>query len=341
METPLAMTGFGVLSRLGHDLASHREALAITPPPFASLDRLHPSLPAVPSGWITPRSLLVHRLWSPLSMAALHVARQALDQAAWSKSETREAALFFASSRGPGRSQPAAFPGRRPFPLMAASNSLLSEPLAALARQLGTSGPSHALSSGCCAGSDALALAAQWIRSGLSPRALVVAAELPLDPDLLDDYARTRILASGDPPQGGLVPAEAAAAICLEPGGGPAFLDAYSATECDDPLAGARSDRELRRLLTRALQQHGTPDQLLPHASGTPRQQEREPELLRELCGQPGTPLKPWTGHTIGASGLLETAFAAAGALPGARGLTFKLSSALGGRHSLVVFRIP
>jgi len=53
-----------------------------------------------PGAWIANRSLLTHRKWSPATMAALHVAREAITDAAWTADDLRDAALVVGTSRG-------------------------------------------------------------------------------------------------------------------------------------------------------------------------------------------------------------------------------------------------
>jgi len=140
-------------------MASHLDALQGDPTRFRTLSEME-GAPAdfghQHAGWIEPRSLLSHRKWSPLSMATLHVAREALAQSGWSDDERREAAVFFGTSRGALAGWIENWPGRRPFSLMAASNSLPSEPASAVSSELGISGPWQVISTGCCAGLDAL-----------------------------------------------------------------------------------------------------------------------------------------------------------------------------------------
>ena len=86
IHSPLSITGLGALSALGSDVASHHRAVLAGQVPFQSLGKLlggdspHALRPAA---WIEPRSLLIHRKWSPATMAALHVARQAIAEAGW------------------------------------------------------------------------------------------------------------------------------------------------------------------------------------------------------------------------------------------------------------------
>ena len=144
-----------------------------------------------------PRKLLVNRKWSPATMAALHVAREAIADAGWTADDLRDAALVVGTSRGNAAGWLGPWPGRRPFKLMAASNTIHSEPASAITIEFGITGPNHVLASGCAAGLDAVGIAMMLVRSGAAPRALAVAVDLPLVPVLLDNYAASGLLAAG------------------------------------------------------------------------------------------------------------------------------------------------
>ncbi len=329
----------------------------------------------LPASWIARRGLLVSRKWSPASMAALHVGREAVAEAGWTAGDLEDAVLFLGTSRGTAAGWIDPWPERRAFPLMAASNSLHSEPAAAASIELGIRGPWQVQASGCAAGLDALGMAALWLNTGLARRALVLAVDLPLSPSLLDSYAATGILSKNglndpySPASSGILPAEAAAAVALEAAGIPEAvrLTGYLAnSDAADPIGMPRGVPGLVELLRKARERFGAPGLLVPHASGTASHARLEPGAIVAALGE-GTavcPLKPWTGHGIGGGGLLEAAVLAAflrggEAPPLPRGLTlppglslppgslpastvaFKLASALGGKNSLIALQAP
>jgi len=351
-DTPLAIRGVGCLSRLGPDLGEHLRALALPPPPFAPLAAM-PGVPAGfedrPGAWIEPRATLADRQWSPLAVAARHVAGEALAAAGWNERDRAACGLFLGSSRGALAGWLDPWPGRRPFDRLAAANSLTSEPATLVSAEFGIRGPQHVVASGCCAGLDALALALLHLRAGLARRALVVAVELPLTPPVLEAYRRSGVLASGPGRDDGLVPAEGAAALCLDSEDDPArahLLGAEHALDPADPLGALREPAVLADLLARHATTHGAPAAILAHDSGTPVNRRREPATIRTALGEAPAirSLKPWLGHAIGASGLLELALAAsappaATGLPSAPATIFKIASALGGKHALASLR--
>ncbi len=308
-------------------------------------------------------------------MAALHVARQAINDAGWTADELKDAALVVGTSRGNAAGWLGPWPGRRPFKLMAASNTIHSEPASAITIEFGITGPNHVLASGCAAGLDAVGIAMMLVQSGMAPRALAVAVDLPLVPLLLDNYASSGIL-SNDPipnpyhPQSsGFIPAEGAAAMAIEMKAGdfPKLIHFGSNSDACDPIGIPADGGRTPELLVKAVARVGTPAAVCPHATGTAVQAVADPaSLSRSFPGEKPTLhlLKPFTGHTIGASGLLESVIIACflrdGKLPpnlpdlycppgfslpvqtlDAGGPVYKLSHGMGGHNALLVLAPP
>ena len=328
-----------------------------------------------PGAWIEPRQLLVNRKWSPATMAALHVARQAISSAGWGDDELRDAALVVGTSRGNAAGWLGPWPGRRPFKLMAASNTIHSEPASAISIEFGITGPHHILASGCAAGLDAVGMAMLLVQSGVAPRALAVAVDLPLVPILLDNYAASGLLASGmesdpyHPQSSGFIPAEGAAAMTIESRDGPfPQLTHYGCnSDACDPVSIPADGGRTPELLKSAFKLYGKPTAVCPHATGTAVQAVADPAALTRAFPT-ALPtlhlLKPFTGHTIGASGLLESVILARflqnGKLPpnlpgryapfgfllpdeplDASGSVYKLSHGMGGHNSLLILTPP
>ncbi len=378
IESILSITGLGALSALGDDVSSHHRAVLEKRSPFRPLGELlgknspHAGRPAA---WIQNRELLVNRKWSPATMAALHVARQAITSAGWTADELRDAALVVGTSRGNAAGWLGPWPGRRPFKLMAASNTIHSEPASAITIEFGITGPNHVLASGCSAGLDAAGIAMMMVRTGLAPRALAVAVDLPLVPILLDNYAASGLLSSSfdpdpyHPRSAGFIPGEGAAAIAMETGDGKGVKLAHYACNSDacDPVGIPADGGRTPDLLDRALALHGLPTALCPHATGTAVQATADPAAFNRSfpAAKPTLHLlKSFTGHTIGASGLLESVvlsgFLEEGKLPpnlpgrhappgwqlpaavlDAAGPVYKLSHGMGGHNALLVLNPP
>ncbi len=215
---------------------------------------------------------------------------------------------------------------------MAASNTIHSEPATAISIELGILGPCHVLASGCSAGLDALGIAKLIIASHTAPRALVVAVDLPLVPLLLDSYSKSRLLSKEDtldpyhPSSSGFIPAEAAAAIALstEESCPPRSKDSVRSTiylnhfssnsDGQNPVGTPKNGGRTVELLDTAIAASGQPTAICPHATGTLAQARMETAIFHRSKIDPSVPilpLKPYLGHSIGASGLLETAILA------------------------------
>jgi 3-oxoacyl-[acyl-carrier-protein] synthase II len=375
IDPHLSITGLGALSALGTDVPSHHAAVIGQRVPFRLLggllgnDSPHASRPGA---WIEDRAMLTHRKWSPVTMAALHVAREAVTDAGWSSEDLRDAALVVGTSRGNAAGWLGPWPGRRPFKLMAASNTIHSEPASAITIELGIAGPNHVLASGCAAGLDAIGIAMMLVKCGAAPRALAVAVDLPLVPMLLDSYASSGILARDShvdpyrPGTSGFIPAEGAAAMAIEAvSGNHPRLPHYGCNSdaCDPvgiPKDGGRTPELFNSLAC-------MPHAVCPHATGTAVQAAADPAALARVfpAGGPSLHLlKPFLGHTIGASGLLESVVLASflrerklppnrpglHAPPGfalpdhaldAVGPVVKLSHGMGGHNALLVMMLP
>lgn len=374
----LSIVGLGALSALGEDVSSHRDAVVRRQVPFRPLGELlgADSPHALrPGAWIGERNLLINRKWSPATMAALHVARQAIHDAGWSASELHDAALILGTSRGNAAGWLGPWPGRRPFKLMAASNTIHSEPASAISIEFGITGPNHVLASGCAAGLDAIGIAMMMVQCGMAPRALAVAVDLPLVPLLLDNYAASGLLTPHmelnpyHPETAGFIPAEGAAAMAIESrDGNYAKLLHYGCnSDASDPVGIPRDGGMTPDLLQKAAALHGPATAICPHATGTQVQAMADPvSILKAFPDSPPTIhlLKPQTGHTIGASGLLESVLLAAfvrdGKLPpnlperhapegmklpdaalDVTGPVYKLSHGMGGHNALIVMTKP
>jgi 3-oxoacyl-[acyl-carrier-protein] synthase II len=290
----------------------------------------------LPVGLIPSRDLLRGRRYAAASNAAVQVARIVAGRAGWTQEEITAAWLYAASSRGNVAETTGSSAWRRPIRSFSASNSIHSEIAAAVSIELGIRGPWQMVSNGCSSGLDALGLAWMAVGSGLAPRAIVVAVDLPLVPQLLRDFSDTGLLSTNglidpfalggktacEPATSGFFPAEAAVAVTLERdvAGRPklcriehyhANSDAYDALMIpedgggiEDCVRGALNAGDLSKVVA-----------LCPHATGTLNHARVEPAALQRALGGktvPLLPLKPQTGHALGASGLLDVALLAA-----------------------------
>ncbi len=265
------------------------------------------------AGRIADRSVLKGRRYGAASNLAVHVARRAIAQAGWNEDEIRNAWIFAASSRGNAGELLQTNAWRRPSKRFSASNTLHSEIAAAVSIELGIRGPWQMISNGCSSGLDALGLACMALKAGMAPRVLVVAVDLPLLPDLLRYFRETHLLSSTglndplSPATSGFHPGEAGVALTLElNGSGPAVTHYAANSDAYDSIVIPQDGASMAEMLAG----FEKPDLICPHATGTPNHAVAEMNALRTAFRTvpPLLLLKPFTGHTLGASGLLDVA---------------------------------
>jgi len=392
----IAITGIGMASALGSSPEHHRNHIENHLAVFHPLANIpDPSLANSPfqrvnAAWIAHRASLTHRKFSPLTQLCLLVARDALKDSNHEPPFLEHAACFVGSSRGNLSGWLSPWPERRPFNNLAASNSVHSEAAAALTIEFGIRGPSHTLASGCAAGLEALGIAWLYLQSGLIDRALVVTAELPLVPALLTAYSQTGVLSSKEAfnpyaaDTDGFLPGEGAAAFILEAlpakqaAQHPRITSYRANSEASNLLGQDKSGTPLKQLIetiAQSLDASGQPAiaHICPHASGTPTSRDSEAATFGSLYPNDADThppslhlLKPFTGHTIGASGGIETAILTAflrqavlppnlpdttappnshhpipnNAIP-ATGTILKIASSMGGHHSALTLTPP
>ncbi|MDG0994289.1 MAG: beta-ketoacyl synthase N-terminal-like domain-containing protein [Akkermansiaceae bacterium] len=296
------------------------------------------------AAWIDDRSLLLSRKWAPGSMLSLHVAKQAIRDAGLAGEDLSNAAIIVGSSRGNAAGWVAPWPERRSFDLMAASNSMHGELASAVSIELGIHGPWQVISSGCAASLDAMGMAWMMLKQGVVSRAIVIGVELPLLPEVIELYEKTGVLAKSsvnDPysaDAGGFFPGEAGAAVVLETtdalaerksrvksadktecfthkhGSGDVRMTGYWCnSDANSPIGMSTDGKGLRDCLIKAvndLRDEPEITAVCPHASGTLLHGKAEIEAMTAALPDDRTyslhPLKPFTGHAVGASGLLD-----------------------------------
>ncbi|MGB0774471.1 MAG: beta-ketoacyl synthase N-terminal-like domain-containing protein [Akkermansiaceae bacterium] len=383
----IAITGIGLNSGLGDGVPAHQRAIDAGQHqlrPLADLLGNDSPFASISASWIEDRSVMLSRKWAPASALSLHVARQAIEDAGLTDSDLTNTAVLVGSSRGNVAGWLSPWPGRRPFKLMAASNSMHGELASAVSIELGTHGPWQVISSGCAASLDALGMARMMMLAGMAKRAIVIGVELPLLPEVLQAYAHTGVLAthSGNDPYApdasGFFPGEAAAALVLEnteeENSHPTLTGYWCNSDAASPIGMPEDGGSLARCLSQALGDlNELKDQppiaaICPHASGTLLHGKAELAAMRSQLNtdQPLSlhPLKPFTGHTVGASGVLDCAilsqYMRQGSLPpNLPGLTdpaggftldpanpvgktiLKIAVGMGGHNSIVSLRCP
>lgn len=291
--------------------------------PLREFGGLPPEFDATPGAWIKDRGVLAGRKYGAASNVSLRLASAVIAGAGWSRADAAGAWIFAGSSRGNLCELFGNRELRKGHRLYAASNSMHSEIAAAASIECGIRGPWHMFSDGCASGLDAIIWAAHAVSTGMAPRALVLSVDLPLIGTLLADFASTGLLTSNgvnDPYSAGtsgFFPAEAAAALVIEAGGnGTALRGAWFTSDAYDPVGLPADGEGIARVLAMAWKDHcgGDGVAVCPHASGTRAHGLAEHAALRTVISGAGgraVPvhlLKPFTGHSLGASGALDVA---------------------------------
>lgn len=200
------------------------------------------------------------------------------------------------------------------------------------ARSLGVHGPALFLNNACASGLYALEAAADQLRAGRASLALVASAEVPLVPTKhlwfqeARVYSPTGVLRPFDRDRDGLVLGAGGAALVLESleaaeGRGARvyaeYLGGASSQEGWKVAVPNLTERYYEETLRASLRAAGVePDEvdlLNPHGAGTALGDLAEAAGITAVFGEwPERPritaLKPYFGHTLGASALLEAA---------------------------------
>lgn len=352
LQRPVAVTGAGCLCAAGANLPACLEALFAgrrVPAPPSLFSSGHPvrypvfEVPevffpaAVPAD---PELLRTARL-------AVAASAEALSDAGWELGELRKLRVgvivgttvgsamnneeFYRDYRGGGR------------PDMAAIRRFLrSNPAAAVARHFGLDGPLQTVVNACSSATDAVGIAAQWLRDDLCDLVLTGGADelcrttyngfislMITDTEAVRPFDRTRRglnLGEG----AGMLVLESDALLQRRPGRTRARLVGYGgACDAHHLTAPHPEGAGLRRALSEALAGPGcAPGEIAfvnAHGTGTPDNDRVESRTLAEvLPGVPFLSTKGFTGHTLGAAGGIEAAFTLAcleqGRIPGSVG---------------------
>jgi len=321
--------GISTLSGLGNTPAEHAEKMTagitgLRPISDLLTDQDYGDLQA---GWIQDRSILLSRKWAPASTLAIHCAKEAIKDANLSPSDLKHAAVIAGSSRG--NAYLTNWPNRRPFKLMAASNSMHGEIASAVSIELGITGPWQTIASGCAASLDAISYAKLLLDAGKVKFAIVLGIELPLIPEIIKHYQNTQVLTTNNvndpyhPQTSGFSPAEAGSALVLSNqscSNTPKITGHWCNSDADSPIGMPTDGHGLSACIQQAqeeltAQSHHPITAICPHASGTLLHAQAEQTALsnaRSTSENPKQtislhPLKPFTGHSVGASGALDT----------------------------------
>ena len=333
LQPAVSISGLAMVSGLGESAAEHRMAIdggRHGLRPLGEFPGGNLPDPELLGAWIENRAWFSGRRYGAASNAAVRVAKLAVEDAGWSARTLEDAWLFSGTSRGNTGELFHQWDFRRPIGMFAASASMHSELAAAVSIELGIHGPWQTLSNGCASGLDAIGFAFMAVASGLAPRALVVSVDLPLVPELLQTFHQTGLLSRNNvidpyhPDTSGFFPAEAIAALTIESASNgrptPEILAYAANSDAYDSVALPEDGKSLIALLDQLagqLPSVGAIKAVCPHASGTAAHGAAEHRGLRtwtsERHGDPVSVhfMKPFTGHSLGASGALDTAILA------------------------------
>lgn len=331
---PVAITGMGCICAAGKNLDESMAAIfsgTRAPAPPTNFSSNHPiNYPIFEvSDFSVPPDLL------RTSALGLHAAREALADAGFDAEMLAGLRVGVAVGTTVGcaisnetfcreyRSVTA--PGMAPL-----ERILRSNPAAVIAREFGFNGPCQTIVNACSSGTDAVGLAASWIRSGICDVALAGGAD---ELGRITYIGFIALLIADESPckpfdlnRKGLNLGEAGAMMVLESeqvramrnkkarsyvlGYGSA-CDAYHLTAPRPDGAGLKSS------IAEALSCNNLDPSSIAfvnaHGTGTPENDRVETRVLAEvLPGVPFLSTKGYTGHTLGAAGAIEAVFTVA-----------------------------
>lgn len=210
------------------------------------------------------------------------------------------------------------------------NNQSLGQPLDKINAHFGFTGPQTLISSSCSASLQALALASLWIESSIVDRCIVATTEI-ISPLTTTGFEALRLISKSvckpfDRDRRGINLGEAAAVVCLESSlnrnatrtswgfiSGAGFAsDAYHATAPHPEGKGAAT--AVRMALQRANLSPQDIDWIYAHGTASPGNDSAEMKALQSVFIEVPhvVSTKPIHGHTLAASGLLETTVALA-----------------------------
>lgn len=195
----------------------------------------------------------------------------------------------------------------------------------------GFKGPNHNITNHAVSGTQALLEAYHAIRSGQAERAVVVAYDMGIEPQAIFYYEKLGVISERhlkpfDREHDGTLLAEGAAAIVLESEASARSRDATCYAELAGGLSASESSglfsieedgSHLAALLTHTLEaQQISPNDvglLIAHGNGNQKSDNTEALAIAAVFGErnvPVTAFKWAMGHTIAASGILDTVLA-------------------------------
>ncbi|OHX10887.1 beta-ketoacyl-[acyl-carrier-protein] synthase II [Chromobacterium sphagni] len=259
-----------------------------------------------------------------LLLAALEDIRPAVDDAISRFGPDRVGVVLGTSTSGIGESEAAFAAARRNGRFPDSFHPLqqeLGSPAALLRHVLGTGGPALVISTACSSSAKALASAARLLRSGQCDAVIAGGADSLCQFTVAGFAALDSVSAGGCNPfsrnRDGIHIGEAAALFLMSRESGPVRLagwgesaDAHHISAPDPSGRGAIA--AMRQALARAGCAPADIDYVNLHGTATQQNDAMESLAVSQLFGGlvPASSTKGLTGHTLGAAGALEAAFA-------------------------------
>jgi 3-oxoacyl-[acyl-carrier-protein] synthase II len=343
---PVAITGLGCICAAGTDVDSCVETLYTgrrAPAPPVRFGSDHPTrYPVFEVAGFTEAPELLRT-----SALGLHAAREALLDAGFDRDQlsSLKVGVCIGTTVGSAMNSEAFCrdyrSGNDPD-LEPIERILRSNPASVIAREFGCTGPCQTVVNACASGTDAVGIAASWIRGGVCDVVIAGGAD---ELGRITYNGFISLMITDDSPckpfdreRKGLNLGEGGAILILESeevrerrGKSPrSYLLGYGSA-CDAyHLTAPRPDGAgLRSAIAEALSCCGIAADSIAfvnaHGTGTPDNDRVESRVLADIF--PGTPFlstKGYTGHTLGAAGAIEAVFTVAclerGMLPGNAG---------------------
>ena len=343
--SPVAVTGVGCLCGAGPTLPDCMSTLfagvqRCRPPTRFSSSGSHPVF-ELPDPFFDPTGCRLSPPPSRTLRMALAAAREAIEDAGLTRSDLtgRRVGVCVGTNVGGAATETddPTSPGQSY--LEPARRFVTTSPAVAIAREYDLTGPLATTVTACSAGSDAIGLAAAWIRNGLCDLAIAGGADELYE---ITYNGFISLMNTDDGPcrpfdarRNGLNLGEGAAMMVLAPDDSEIrnlrgrILGYGNASDAYHLTAPAPDGRGLRLAVNEAVQAAGIDSADLAfinaHGTGTRDNDAIEAELFAErFPGVPFLSTKGYTGHTLGAAGAVEAAFTlaclAAGRIPASAG---------------------
>ena len=311
--------GSGIATHLGTGGSEHLAALRQPPGPTATVTRhVDGRVETIPYKLL--KGFPVEASSKRLSSVVDAVVEDALAEAALSDSARRATALFVGSSsfdisESENLYRRELAGGAGALPLRSSSVANVAE---GIRRRFDLAGEDFTFNTACTASANGLWYAARMIRSGAIAHALVVGVEL------INDLTALGFLGLGllsrstmrpfDARRDGLILGEACSAVVVGPGDPDRFQFLGGASVCDThSMVAAQVDGSsiamvMREALASAKLAAGDITAVKAHGTANPANDDAEAAGLTSVFSPlpPICALKPYLGHTLGASGLTE-----------------------------------